>query len=123
PPRGARLGRRGRTGRPPGARPRWLVGRVRGCGGRSCSPRKGCVMTSVRAADVLVGTLVAHGVDRAYCVAGESFLAALDALYDSVVAVVPCRHEASAAFAALADGKLTGRPGVCLVNRGPGASN
>lgn len=80
-------------------------------------------MTSVRAADVLVSTLVAHGVDRAYCVAGESFLAALDALYDSPVDVVTCRHEASAAFAALADGKLTGRPGVCLVNRGPGASN
>ncbi|KJK51706.1 hypothetical protein UK23_06245 [Lentzea aerocolonigenes] len=80
-------------------------------------------MTYVRAADVLVSTLAAHGVDRVYCVAGESFLPALDALHDSDVDVVTCRHEASAAFAALADGKLTGRPGVCLVNRGPGASN
>lgn len=80
-------------------------------------------MEGPRAADVLVSTLVAHGVDRAYCVAGESFLPALDALYDSPVDVVTCRHEASAGFAALADGKLTGRPGVCLVNRGPGASN
>jgi len=80
-------------------------------------------MTSARVADVLVGTLAAYGVNRAYCVAGESFLAALDALYGSPIDVVTCRHEASAAFAALADGKLTGRPGVCLVNRGPGASN
>lgn len=79
-------------------------------------------MTS-RVAHVLVDTLVEHGIDRAYCVAGESFLAALDALIDSPIAVITCRHEASAAFAALADGKMTGRPGVCLVNRAPGASN
>jgi acetolactate synthase-1/2/3 large subunit len=80
-------------------------------------------MTSTRVADVIVATIAAHGVDRAYCVAGESFLAALDAFYGSPIDIVTCRHEASAAFAALADGKLTGRPGVCLVNRGPGASN
>jgi len=75
------------------------------------------------AAQVLVDSLVAHGVDRVYCVAGESYLTVLDALYDSPIDVVTCRHEASAGFAALADGKLTGRPGVVLVNRGPGASN
>lgn len=75
------------------------------------------------AARQLVDTLVAHGVDRVFCVAGESFLAVLDALYDSPIDVVTCRHEASAGFAALADAKLTGRPGVILVNRGPGASN
>jgi acetolactate synthase-1/2/3 large subunit len=80
-------------------------------------------MGSSRVADVLVAMLAEYGVDRAYCVAGESFLAALDALGDSPIDVVTCRHEASAALAALADGKLTGRPGVCLVNRGPGASN
>ncbi|WP_185995769.1 thiamine pyrophosphate-dependent enzyme [Nocardioides campestrisoli] len=76
-----------------------------------------------RVADLIVGALAGHGVDRTYCVAGESFLGLLDALVDSSVDVVACRHEASAAFAALADGKMTGRPGVCLVNRGPGASN
>lgn len=72
----------------------------------------------------VVATLAGHGVDRVFCVAGESYLAVLDALYDTPsVDVVTCRHEGSAGFAALADAKLTGRAGVCLVNRAPGAAN
>jgi acetolactate synthase-1/2/3 large subunit len=75
------------------------------------------------AAQELVEALVRGGVDRAFCVAGESYLAVLDALVDAPVDVVTCRHEASAAFMALADAKLTGRPALCLVNRAPGATN
>jgi acetolactate synthase-1/2/3 large subunit len=63
-------------------------------------------------------------VDRVFCVAGESYLAVLNELHDAPdVDVVTCRHEASAGFAALADARLTGRAGVCLVSRGPGATN
>ncbi|WP_018789776.1 thiamine pyrophosphate-dependent enzyme [Salinispora arenicola] len=76
------------------------------------------------AATTLVAALLGHDVDRVFCVAGESYLAVLDALYDTpTVEVVTCRHEASAAFAAVADAKLTGRAGICLVSRGPGATN
>ena len=84
-------------------------------------------MTTV--ARQIVATLRAHGVDRAFCVAGESYLAMLDALYDTLtvdppgIDVVTCRHEGSAGLAALADAKLTGRAGVALVSRGPGATN
>jgi len=66
--------------------------------------------------------LAANGIDAAFCVPGESFLALLDALYDGPTRLITCRHEASAANAAVAYGKLTGRPGVCLVTRGPGAT-
>jgi acetolactate synthase-1/2/3 large subunit len=76
------------------------------------------------AARVLVRILEARGVDRVFCVAGESFLAVLDALYSSPsIGVVTCRHEGSAAFMAAAGAKLSGRAGVCFVNRGPGATN
>lgn len=79
------------------------------------------------AAATLVASLRAHGVDRVFCVAGESYLPVLDVLYDtapeSPIDTVTCRHEGSAAFAALADAKLTGRAGVCLVSRSPGAAN
>lgn len=76
------------------------------------------------AACTLVGSLVGHGVDRVFCLAGESYLPVLDALRDNPgVDVVTCRHEASAAFMALADAKVTGRAGVALVSRGPGATN
>src|SRR5215218_2980763 len=64
--------------------------------------------------------LRANGIDAAFCVPGESFLAVLDALYDGPTRLITCRHEASAANAAVAYGKLTGRPGVCLVTRGRG---
>ena len=72
---------------------------------------------------ILVDQLVAQGVERVYCVPGESYLAALDALYDSKIEVVVCRQEAGAAIMALTEGRLTGRPGVCFVTRGPGATN
>jgi acetolactate synthase-1/2/3 large subunit len=66
--------------------------------------------------------LAANGIDAAFCVPGESFLAVLDALYEGPTRLITCRHEASAANMAVAYGKLTGRPGVCLVTRGPGAT-
>ena len=72
---------------------------------------------------ILVDQLVAQGVERVYCVPGESYLAALDALYDAKIAVTVCRQETGAAIMALTDGRLTGRPGVCFVTRGPGATN
>jgi len=72
---------------------------------------------------VLIDQLVRQGVDRVSCVPGESYLAALDALHDSPIDVVICRAEGGAAMMAEAYGKLTGRPGVCFVTRGPGATN
>ncbi|MER5866237.1 thiamine pyrophosphate-dependent enzyme [Kitasatospora sp. NPDC002040] len=76
------------------------------------------------AAGALVDALREHGVDRVFCVAGESYLSVLDALHDTPgIDVVTCRHEGSAAYLALADAKLTGRAGVCLVSRAPGAAN
>jgi acetolactate synthase I/II/III large subunit len=71
---------------------------------------------------IVVDQLVANGIDAAFCVPGESFLAVLDALHDAPVKLVTCRHEAAAANMAVAYGKLTGRPGVCLATRGPGAT-
>src|SRR5579883_1527804 len=76
------------------------------------------------AAQLLVAELVAHGVDRVFCVPGESYLSVLDALYDEKrIDVVTCRHESGAGFMAVADAKLTGRPGVAMVSSGPGATN
>lgn len=72
---------------------------------------------------ILVEALAAQGVDRSFGVPGESYLAVLDALYDSAIEFVICRHEGAAANAAEADGKLTGRPGICFVTRGPGATH
>ncbi|QBX33575.1 thiamine pyrophosphate-binding protein [Paracoccus liaowanqingii] len=72
---------------------------------------------------VLVQALRANGVTRVFSVPGESFLAALDGLHDSGIANVVCRHEGGAAMMAEAAGKLTGRPGVAFVTRGPGATN
>ena len=71
---------------------------------------------------VVVDHLRANGIDAAFCVPGESFLAILDALHDGPTRLITCRHEAAAANMAVAYGKLTGRPGVCLVTRGPGAT-
>ncbi|HXF98563.1 MAG TPA: thiamine pyrophosphate-binding protein [Gaiellaceae bacterium] len=70
----------------------------------------------------LVRQLELNGIDLAFSVPGESFLPVLDALLDSPIRLVTCRHEPGAANAAEAYGKLTGRPGVCLVTRGPGAA-
>ena len=72
---------------------------------------------------ILVEQLKLHGVTRVFSVPGESFLAALDGLHDSDIANVVCRHEGGAAMMAEATGKLTGRPGVAFVTRGPGATN
>ena len=74
---------------------------------------------------VLIDTLIAQGADLAFCVPGESYLAALDAMHDvqDKFRLIVCRHEASATNMAEATGKLTGRPGICFVTRGPGSSH
>ncbi len=74
-------------------------------------------------ARILVDQLLAHGVDAAFCVPGESYIAVLDALRDAPIRLVVARHEAGAANMAEAYGKLTGRPGICLVTRAPGATH
>lgn len=79
---------------------------------------------SRRAADLLVEALEIHGADRVFCVPGESYLPVLDALHQhEQLDLVTCRHESGAGFMAVADAKLTGRPGLCFVSRGPGATN
>ena len=72
---------------------------------------------------ILVDQLVIQGVERLTCVPGESYLAALDAMYDADIDVLICRHEGGAAIMAETYGKLTNRPGICFVTRGPGAMN
>jgi acetolactate synthase-1/2/3 large subunit len=72
---------------------------------------------------ILVDALKIHGVDIAFGVPGESFLDVLDALHDSAIRFIVNRQEGGAAFMAEACGKLTGRPGICFVTRGPGATN
>ena len=72
---------------------------------------------------ILADQLRLHGVGRVFSVPGESFLAALDGLLAAGIQNVVCRHEGGAAMMAEAQGKLTGRPGVCFVTRGPGATN
>ncbi|MEQ1653094.1 MAG: thiamine pyrophosphate-dependent enzyme [Hyphomicrobium sp.] len=74
--------------------------------------------------EVLINILAAEGVRHVFTVPGESFLAVLDAMHSDVrVRPVTCRHESGAAMMAEATGKLTGRPGIALVTRGPGAAN
>jgi len=80
-------------------------------------------MTLRTGGQILVDQLRIHGVDRLTCVPGESYLAALDAMYDASIDVLICRHEGGAAMMAEAYGKLTNRPGICFVTRGPGAMN
>lgn len=72
---------------------------------------------------ILVDALHVHGVDTAFGVPGESYLDVLDALHDSDIRFVINRQEGGAAFMAEAYGKLTGKPGICFVTRGPGATN
>src|SRR6478752_6395763 len=72
---------------------------------------------------ILIDQLAIHGVTHAFCVPGESYLAALDALHDSKIKLTVCRHESTAAMMAEAVGKVTGKPGICFVTRGPGATN
>jgi acetolactate synthase I/II/III large subunit len=77
------------------------------------------------AGHLLVDCLIAQGVSHAFGVPGESYLAVLDGLYAKAdrIQFITCRQEGGAAFMAEAHGKLTGRPGVCMVTRGPGATN
>jgi acetolactate synthase-1/2/3 large subunit len=74
---------------------------------------------------ILVDQLKVHGVETAFCVPGESYLDVLNSLYDAreQIRLIVCRQEGGAAFMAEAYGKLTGKPGLCLVTRGPGATN
>nr|WP_298140353.1 thiamine pyrophosphate-binding protein [uncultured Pseudomonas sp.] len=74
---------------------------------------------------ILVDALRLNAVERVFCVPGESYLAVLDALHDAreQIDLVVCRQEGGAAYMAEAHGKLTGKPGVCFVTRGPGATN
>lgn len=80
--------------------------------------------STVNGGRLLVDCLIAQGADRIFTVPGESFLSVLNALHDSPeIETVVCRQEGGAAFMACADGAMTGRPGVCFVTRGPGATN
>jgi acetolactate synthase-1/2/3 large subunit len=74
-------------------------------------------------AEVLVDQLLINGVCHVFCVPGESYLPVLDAFHDRNIAVTVCRQEGGAAMMAEAVGKATGRPGICFVTRGPGATN
>jgi acetolactate synthase-1/2/3 large subunit len=82
-------------------------------------------MSTQIAGHLLVECLIAQGVTHVFGVPGESYLAALDGFHDHAdeIRFVICRQEGGAAFMAEAHGKLTGRPGVCFVTRGPGATN
>lgn len=82
-------------------------------------------MTKQLAGHLLVDCLLAQGVTHAFGVPGESYLAVLDGLHArrEQIQFITCRQEGGAAFMAEAHGKLTGRPGVCMVTRGPGATN
>ena len=80
-------------------------------------------MTKRSGGRILVDQLAIQGVDHVFCVPGESYLAVLDALHDSRINVTVCRQEAGAAMMADASARLTGRPGICMVTRGPGATN
>jgi acetolactate synthase I/II/III large subunit len=82
-------------------------------------------MTPQLAGHLLVDCLLAQGVTHAFGVPGESYLAVLDGLHarQGQIQFITCRQEGGAAFMAEAHGKLTGRPGVCMVTRGPGATN
>jgi acetolactate synthase-1/2/3 large subunit len=75
------------------------------------------------AGHLIVAQLEREGVRRVYGVPGESFLDVLDGLHDSPISTVVTRHEGGAGFMALAEGRLTGLPGVAMVTRGPGAAN
>jgi acetolactate synthase-1/2/3 large subunit len=75
-----------------------------------------------RGGKLLADQLAVHGTDVVFCLPGESYIELLDGLYESSIRLITCRHEAGAANMAEAYGKLTGRPGVCMVTRGPGAT-
>ncbi|MEO6360776.1 MAG: thiamine pyrophosphate-binding protein, partial [Sphingomicrobium sp.] len=81
-------------------------------------------MSTRTGGQILVDQLRIQGCDRIFTVPGESFLAVLDALHDTpAIDLVVCRQEGGVAYMADADGKMTGRPGIAFVTRGPGATN
>lgn len=80
-------------------------------------------MSERHGGQILVDQLRIQGVDRVFCIPGESYLAALDGLHQSPIQTIVCRQEGGTAMMAEAHGKLTGRPGVAFVTRGPGATN
>ena len=80
-------------------------------------------MTLRSGGQLIVDALAQHGAERVFCVPGESYLDVLDALYDSDISTIVCRHEGGAGYMAEAQGKLSGRPGIAMVTRGPGAAN
>lgn len=80
-------------------------------------------MTSRTGGQILVDQLNIHGTNHVFCVPGESYLAVLDALHDTSIKTIVCRQEGGAAYMAEAAGKMTGKPGIVMVTRGPGATN
>lgn len=90
---------------------------------------EGATMSSLKTqrtgGQILVEALLLHEVDTVFCVPGESFLSALDALYEhkEKIELFTCRHESGATHMAEAYGKITGKPGISFVTRGPGATN
>src|SRR6188472_2835560 len=90
----------------------------------SHEPANARAMTKRTGGQILVEQLKIQGCDRIFTVPGESFLAVLDALHDTPeIETIVCRQEGGVAYMADADGKMTGRPGVAFVTRGPGATN
>ena len=80
-------------------------------------------MTPRTGGQILVDQLKINGTTQVFCVPGESYLAVLDALHDADIRTIVCRQEGGAAYMAEAAGKITGRPGIVMVTRGPGATN
>lgn len=78
---------------------------------------------AISAGHLIVAQLEAAGIPRVYGVPGESYLDVLDGLHESAISTVVTRHEGGAGFMALAEGRLTGLPGIAMVTRGPGAAN
>ena len=80
--------------------------------------------STVSGGNLVIQALAAHGVDRVFCIPGESYLDCLNAMVDFPwIDLIVARHEGAAANMAAADGKLTGKPGICFVTRGPGATH
>ena len=92
---------------------------------RMTNPSSQALAAARAAGHALVEALIAQGITTAFGVPGESYLAVLDGFFEHAgeIRFVSCRHENGAAFMAEAQGKLSGRPGICFVTRGPGASN
>ena len=77
----------------------------------------------IEAGTLIVKILEKQKVERVFCVPGESYLSVMNGLQDTSIETILCKHEGGASIMAEADGKLTGRPGIAFVTRGPGATN